>query len=97
MQARMEPRPNEPNEFLQAILEGIADIEAEGYARLVELGATAPVRVFTSGGGAVNETWRQIRERRLGIPVLRASHTEAAFGSALLALGAMSAIAQAGP
>jgi sugar (pentulose or hexulose) kinase len=90
MQARMEPRPNEPHAFLQAILEGIADIEAEGYARLVELGATAPVRVFTSGGGAVNETWRQIRERRLGIPVLRASQTEAAFGSALLALQAMS-------
>ncbi len=92
MHARMEPRPHEPHEFLQAILEGIADIEAEGYARLVELGATAPVRVFTSGGGAVNETWRRIRERRLGIPVLRASQTEAAFGSALLALEAMSAI-----
>ena len=91
MRARMEPRPDERHEFLQAIFEGIADIEAEGYARLVELGAPAPKRVFTSGGGAVNETWRQIRERRLGIPVLRAKQTEAAFGSALLALKAITA------
>jgi sugar (pentulose or hexulose) kinase len=94
MQPRMQPRPDERHEFLQAILEGIADIEAEGYARLAELGAPMPVRIFTSGGGAVNEAWRQIRERRLGIPVLRADQTEAAFGSALLALKAMSAIGQ---
>lgn len=89
MQPRMQPRPAERRDFLQAIFEGIADIEAEGYARLVELGAPAPQRVFSSGGGAVNETWRRIRERRLGIPVLRAQHTEAAYGAALIARGAV--------
>ena len=85
MQARMQPRPHTRRIFLQALLEGIADIEAEGYTRLAELGAPFPHRVFTSGGGAINDTWRQIRERRLGIPVLRATQTEAAFGTALLA------------
>ena len=85
MQPVLEPRPDHPRDFLQGILEGIAAVEAEGYARLAELGAPYPTRVYSSGGGAVNETWRRIRERCLGIPVLRAAHTEAAYGSALLA------------
>ena len=81
----LEPRPDSARDFLQAILEGIADIEAEGYERLAELGARFPQRVFTSGGGAVNEAWRQIRQHRLGIPVTRAAQTDAAYGAALLA------------
>ena len=89
MQPRMQPRPASDREFLHGLLEGIADIEAEGYWRLAELGAPLPQRVFTSGGGAVNETWRQIRQRRLGVPVRRAQHTEAAFGAALLARAAV--------
>jgi sugar (pentulose or hexulose) kinase len=82
---RITPRPADDAEFLQGLLEGIAEIEAEGYARLATLGAPSPRRVFTAGGGAVNEAWRQIRERRLGMPVSRAPHTEAAFGAALVA------------
>ena len=89
MQPKMQPRPESRRDFLQAILEGIADIEAEGYARLAELGAPPPRRIFSSGGGAVNEAWRRIRERRLGVPVLRAAQTEAAFGAALLARRAL--------
>lgn len=89
MQPLLQPRPKNRQDFLQAILEGMADIEAEGYACLTELGAPSPRRVFTSGGGAVNEAWRQIRERRLGIPVLRATQTEAAFGAALIARSAL--------
>jgi sugar (pentulose or hexulose) kinase len=89
MQPRMQPRPQSRRDFLQAMLEGIADIEAEGYGRLAELGAPFPRRVFSSGGGAVNDTWRQIRERRLGVPVLRAAHTQAAFGTALIARAAI--------
>ncbi len=89
MRPLLQPRPDSARDFLQAILEGIADIEAEGYARLAELGAPYPGRVFTSGGGAVNETWRQIRQRALGIPVTRARQTEAAYGAALVARGAV--------
>lgn len=89
MQPQMQPRPKSRRDFLQAILEGIADIEAEGYARLSELGAPSPRRIFSSGGGAVNEAWRRIREHRLGVPVLRAAQTEAAFGAALIARRAL--------
>jgi len=89
MQPQLQPRPQNRQDFLQAILEGMADIEAEGYARLTELGAPSPRRVFSSGGGAVNEAWRQIREHRLGIPVLRATQSEAAFGAALIARSAL--------
>jgi sugar (pentulose or hexulose) kinase len=89
MQPKLHPRPKSRQDFLQALLEGIADIEAEGYARLAQLGAPFPRRVFSSGGGAVNQAWRQIRERRLGVPVLRATQTEAAFGTALLARSAL--------
>jgi sugar (pentulose or hexulose) kinase len=42
-------------------------------------------RVDTAGGGARNATWARIRQRRLGVPVARAAHTEAAYGAALLA------------
>ena len=85
MQPRMQPRPADRATFQQANHEGIADVEAEGSARLAELGAGYPARVFSSGGGAINESWRKIRERRLRLPVLRAAQTEAAYGAALIA------------
>ena len=44
------------------------------------------MKVFTAGGGAKNEKWIKMRERVLGLPVSRATHTEAAYGAALLAL-----------
>ena len=92
---RLVPRPDDRAEFLQGMLEGIAEIEAEGYARLAELGAPPPRRVFSAGGGAVNAAWTRIRARRLGIPLLPARHTEAAYGVALLARAAI--LAPAGP
>ena len=42
-QPRLEPRPADERVFFQAILEGIARIEAEAYAKLGELGAS-PLR-----------------------------------------------------
>jgi len=86
LRPRLNPRPSEPARFLQGLLEGIAAIEAEGYARLAELGAPAPTRVLSVGGGARNPTWTRLRARRLGIPVIAAQHREAAFGAARLAL-----------
>lgn len=84
--SRLEPRSDDPAQFLHGLLEGMARIEAEGYALLAKLGATPVHRVFTAGGGARNETWRRIRERYLGVPVLVAEHTEAAYGAARLAM-----------
>jgi D-ribulokinase len=83
---RLEPRPGNDVEFLHGLLQGLARIEAAGYARLAELGAPALKRVVTNGGGAQNTVWEKIREKSLGIPVSAAAHSEAAYGSALLCL-----------
>lgn len=82
---RVTPRPADDAVFLQGLLEGIAAVEALAYARLAELGAPAPGRVLTVGGGARNPAWTEIRAARLGVPVLVADQTEAAYGTALLA------------
>lgn len=85
LRPRMQPRPASDAEFLHGLLEGIAAIEAQGYHRLAELGASPLSRVLTAGGGAANSTWREIRQLALGIPVESAQQTEAAFGAARLA------------
>jgi len=84
-QSRITPRPDSDIEFFQALLEGIANIEAEAYKKLVTLGAVVPERIFTAGGGAKNLAWTKIRAQATGLPVLSASHSEACYGSALLA------------
>ncbi|MBD2091467.1 FGGY-family carbohydrate kinase [Microcoleus sp. FACHB-1515] len=83
---RLEPRPADPVEFLHGLLQGIAQIEARGYHLLIELGATPVRSIYTAGGGAKNDVWMQIRSRLLKVPVCRSPQTEAAFGTALLAL-----------
>ena len=85
---RLTPRPANDVEFLHGMLQGLARIEATGYARLAELGATPLKSVTTSGGGANNETWRKIREKILGVPVNIPMQLEAAYGAAKLALRA---------
>jgi D-ribulokinase len=82
---RLSPRPTDDSRFFQAILEGITEIEQAGYDLLHRLGAPTPRRVISIGGGAVNEPWREMREKALGVPVVRAAHQEAAYGAALLA------------
>lgn len=81
----LEPRPADEARFLHGLLEGIARIEALGYRRLTELGAPAPRRVLTVGGGAVNPVWTALRQRILGVKVVAAAQAEAAYGTALLA------------
>jgi D-ribulokinase len=83
--SRLTPRPANDVEFLHGLLEGLAHIEAQGYRLLAECGATPLERVFTAGGGAKNEVWRQIRQRSLQVEVLRSPHDQAAYGTAQLA------------
>lgn len=85
---RLEPRPADPVEFLHGLLESMARIEAQGYRQLEALGATPLTQVYTAGGGAANAAWAMIRSRHLQVPVLRSRQTEAAYGTALLAMGA---------
>ena len=82
---RLTPRPDDDADFLHGLLESLARIEAGGYALLAKLGATVVQQVETAGGGAHNPAWTAIRGRLLGVPVARATHTEAAYGAALLA------------
>jgi D-ribulokinase len=82
---RLEPRPADDVQFLHGLLQGLTRIEAAGYAKLVELGAT-PLRSITStGGGANNPAWLKMRSRLIGVPVSTATHTESAYGAAVLA------------
>ncbi len=82
---RLTPRPESDVRFLHGLLEGMARIERDGYELLRRLGAPAPVRVLTTGGGAANPAWRRIRERLMGVPVKAAGHQEPAIGAARLA------------
>ena len=85
----LEPRPVSDALYLHGLLEGLAEIEAQGWQRLKELGASAPQRIISIGGGARNPQWRRLRERRLRVPVLSCSSPPAA-GVARLALRAKS-------
>ncbi len=86
LQPRLEPRPESDTEFLHGLLEGIARIEARGYELLQELGADKLSRVYTAGGGAANATWTNIRASYLKVSVEPSINTEAAYGTALLAM-----------
>jgi sugar (pentulose or hexulose) kinase len=82
---RLEPRPEQPQDFLHGLLTGMARIEAAGYQQLQTLGASPITRIWTAGGGAQNLTWTAIRQQQLPVPVAAAENTEAAFGTARLA------------
>lgn len=82
---RLAPRPADRALFLQGLLQGLAEIEARGYRKLIELGAEAPTRIVSTGGGAANPVYARIRERRLQRPVIAAERQEAAYGAARLA------------
>ena len=88
LQPRLEPRPADPAQFLQGMLEAMARIEADAYRCLAQLGAPRPGRVLTVGGGARNEAWRLIRQRALGVPVVNSVGVEPAYGAARLAMQA---------
>ncbi|TPJ18761.1 carbohydrate kinase [Mesorhizobium sp. B2-7-3] len=83
---RLVPRPADDADYLKAMFEGMAAIEALGYRRLGELGAPALTSVRSVGGGAANPAWSAIRQRKLGVAFLPALSDEAAAGAARLAL-----------
>ena len=79
-----DPRPVSDALYLHGLLEGLAEIEAQGWQRLMALGASTPQRIISIGGGARNPQWRRLRERRLGCAV-RSCQTPPAAGVARLA------------
>ncbi|TMJ35403.1 MAG: carbohydrate kinase [Alphaproteobacteria bacterium] len=85
MASRAAPKPDDERLFFQGLLEGIAGVEALGYRRLAELGATPLKTLRTVGGGAANEPWTRIRERLLKIASQPPLSEHAAVGTARLA------------
>jgi sugar (pentulose or hexulose) kinase len=91
----LEPVPDNRRDFLHGILQGISDVERDGFLALGSLGASPsePVQVWTCGGGSRNDMWTSMRQRRLReafggnnkVNVARAENTEASYGAALLA------------
>jgi sugar (pentulose or hexulose) kinase len=86
-QPMLNPRPSSDAEFFQAMLEGMADIETTAYQCLRQLGAVQARQIYTVGGGGRNEKWTIIRQNKLGVTLKTPVHSEAAYGSALLAKG----------
>ncbi|MFK8079907.1 MAG: FGGY-family carbohydrate kinase [Granulosicoccus sp.] len=85
LEPRLLPRADNDTLFLYGILEGIAGIEQLAYQRLQELGAPSLTSVRTVGGGALNNPWTKIRQRRLGVTFMQSYSDQAAIGSARLA------------
>ncbi len=86
MQPIISPIPDDKVIFLQGLFEGIANIEKLGYEKLAAVGAHYPKRVFSSGRGATNSTWTEIRHRHLQTSMMEPLSNQAAYGSAILAL-----------
>jgi sugar (pentulose or hexulose) kinase len=85
LQPRLTPKAENPVEFLQGMLEGLAQIEAAGYGKLAALGATPLSRVISTGGGAKSDAYTRIRARKLHVPIALATQQEACYGTARLA------------
>lgn len=63
----LTPQPDNRRDYLHGLLQGIANVERDGFQTLGNLGA-APARpkvVLTCGGGSQNDMWSRLRERRL--------------------------------
>ncbi len=82
---RLAPRPDDDVRFLHGMLEGIANIEKQGYVLLQKLGAPYPDSIRSSGGGAKNDLWTRIRRNRLGVMMVSAEQQQACYGAARLA------------
>lgn len=82
---RLAPRPDDDARFFHGMLEGIGNIEKQGYELLAKLGAPYPSSIRSSGGGAKNDLWRHIREKLLGVTILQAEQQQACYGAASLA------------
>jgi len=75
--------------YLQALLEGLTELERLGWQKLQDLGAPAVQRVLSVGGGAHNPQWRLLRQRALKRPVLNRPRASAAAAMGRWALGSI--------
>ncbi len=100
----LDPIPTSRREYLHGLLQGISDVERDGYMALGQLGVapSIPSRIWTCGGGSRNDMWNRMRQRRLNdvfttvdpttttVVVQRANNVEASYGAAVLAASSFS-------
>lgn len=67
-------------ELLKVLIEGLVQIEVEGYNKLHQLGAPAPQRIFAVGGGNQNQAWSQLRQLQLPAKLANPISQAAAYG-----------------
>ena len=84
----LAPRPGEDHLFLAGLFEGIARVESRCYREIEKRGGAFPTVIYTAGGGAKNACYTAIRARVLGVDIRRGEESEAAIGSARIALQA---------
>lgn len=84
----LHPRPRDPAQYLQAMLEAMSRIEARCYREIAHRGGPVPSEIYTAGGGAQNDVWTAIRARHIGIAPKAADQSEASVGVARLARSA---------
>lgn len=87
LKPRLTPRSDSDVTFYHSLLQSMANIEQLAYQALEAAGTLAATAVYTVGGGSKNTVWQTIRQQTLKVPVLTPNHTEAAYGSALIAQG----------
>lgn len=85
MQPRLEPRPSDRRIFLQAILEGLAEVERLAYENVMNISKINLRRVFSSGGVTRNPVLTILRTRALKRPILAGQYLSASAGTARLA------------
>ncbi len=74
---------------LNGVLGAISEVEARGYNDVIRgAGGPAVTSVTTTGGGANNDKWAELRAKRMGVPVRNSPSADAALGAALIGLRA---------
>lgn len=86
MCAKLTPAFNTADMKLQAMLEGLVEIEQLGWEKLVQCTHQPIKRLFATGGGTKNPAWTGLRKKLLPYALHPADSDMAAIGSAMLAL-----------
>lgn len=79
-QPKITPRPKSNLVFLQALIEGLTEIERLGFEKLIDLGSAKVNQIFTTGGGQKNSAWMSLRKQNLRSPLATSKETDASFG-----------------
>ncbi|WFE68560.1 FGGY-family carbohydrate kinase [Thiomicrospira sp. R3] len=66
--------------LLQALIEGLVEVEVCAYDKLAELGAPRIKRLFGVGGGSQNQAWSDLRAQRLPAKLVTPFSQSAAYG-----------------